>query len=176
MKTKQILSLIAGCCLAANIAAAQTNPLISTQYSNEAIAEMIRKYKSLNARDAVPSPELAARFKADFPKAYDAEWESAGGIFEVEFDRRFRDFSAYYDDKGNLLMIVEEIYRSALPAVVKNAAEARYPKYSFEDINKIRRGTETFYEIEMERRDTDVRLVINSDGTIYDEKNGAAAK
>jgi hypothetical protein len=67
-------------------------------------------------------------------------------------------------------MTVEEAYRSELPAVVKNAAEAKYPKYHFEDIDKIRRGTEVFYKVEMELRDTEVALLIQSDGTIWNEK------
>ncbi|MDR2534090.1 MAG: PepSY-like domain-containing protein [Tannerellaceae bacterium] len=166
---KTFPSLTAGCFLLAYVAAAQ-NPVITTQYSNEAIIEMIGKYESLNSRDAIPSAELAAKFKADFPKAYKIEWEEAGGIFEVEFDRKFKDCTAYYDAKGNLLMTVEEIYRSQLPAVVKTAAESKYPKYSFEDIDKIRRGTETFYKIEMERRDVEVRLIIGAGGAIYGEK------
>jgi hypothetical protein len=67
-------------------------------------------------------------------------------------------------------MTVEEIYRSELPAVVKNAAETKYPKYHFEDIDKISRGTEVFYKIEMERHDTEVELLIQSNGTIREDK------
>jgi hypothetical protein len=67
-------------------------------------------------------------------------------------------------------MTIEEIYRSELPAVVKNAAEAKYPKYHFEDMNKIRRGAEVFYRIEMELRDTEVELLVLPDDTVIDEK------
>jgi hypothetical protein len=67
-------------------------------------------------------------------------------------------------------MTVEETYRSDLPAAVKNAAEAKYPKYRFEDIDKIRRGTEVFYEIEMELRDTEVKLLIRPDGTALENR------
>jgi hypothetical protein len=131
---------------------------------------MIQKYKNADSHDIIPPPELMAKFRADFPKAKKAEWESANDIYEVEFDIRFKDYKAYYDAKGNLLMVVEEIYRSELPAVVKNAAEAKYPKYHFEDLDKIRRGTEVFYKIEMEHRDTDVKLLIKSDGTILEDR------
>jgi hypothetical protein len=118
----------------------------------------------------MPPAKPAAKFNADFPKAHDVEWEVADSIYEVEFDIRFRDWKAYYNAEGNLLMTVEEIYRSDLPAVVKNAAEAKYPKYHFEDIDRIRRGTEVFYRIEMELRDTEVELLVQSNGTITEEK------
>ena len=170
MKLFRFLSVMAGCFVLVQAAAAQTNPAISKEYSDEAIAGMIQKHKAANSRDVIPPAEFAAKFKADFPKASRAEWELAEGVYEVEFDIRFRDCKAYYDVKGNLLMIVEEIYRSELPAVVRNAAETKYPKYSFEDIDRVRRGTEVFYKIEMEHRDAEVKLLVKADGTILDEK------
>ena len=158
-------------CVFVQIAAAQSSvPAISDARSNEAITEMLRKYRSSRSRDVTPPAKLAAKFQSDFPKASDVEWEVADSIYEVEFDVKFRDWKAYYDAEGNLLMTVEEIYRSELPAIVKNAAEAKYPKYHFEDIDRIRRGTEVFYRIEMELRDTEIELTVRSDGVITDER------
>jgi hypothetical protein len=148
------------------MSAAQYVPAISTRYSDEVVAGMIRRHKNAHSRDVNPPSLLASKFKADFPKAHGVEWELADSVYNVEFKLRFRDCEAYYDFEGNLLMLVEEITRSELPAVVKNAAEAKYPKFGFEDIDRIRRGTEVFYKIEMEHRDTDVKLLIKSDGTV----------
>jgi hypothetical protein len=171
MKVLKFFIAFVSCALFVEIATAQSSaPVISNVYSNEAIAETIRKYRTSHSRDVMPPAKLATKFKADFPKASDVEWEVADSIYEVEFDVRFRDWKAYYDAKGNLLMTAEEIYRSELHAVVKNAAEAKYPKYHFEDIDKIRRGTEVFYKIEMELRDTEVELLVRSDGVIMKEK------
>ncbi|MDR0754588.1 MAG: PepSY-like domain-containing protein [Prevotellaceae bacterium] len=152
--------------------ATQTNPAISGKYSNEEITEMIEHYRRSHSRDVMPPAELQQKFKADFPKSYDIEWETDGKIYEAEFDVKFKDYKVYYDSEGNLLMIVQEIFRSELPAIVRNAAEAKYPKYSFEDIDKISRGTEIFYKIEMERSfsDSEVKLLIKSDGTVLEEK------
>ncbi|MDR1022426.1 MAG: hypothetical protein LBL94_04020 [Prevotellaceae bacterium] len=171
MKGLKIFIALAGGALSVQIAAAQPPaPAISNAYSNEAIAEMIRKYRTSRSYDVMPPSKLAAKFNADFPKARDVEWEMADSIYEVEFGVRRRDWKAYYDAEGNLLMTIEEISRSELPAVVKNAAEAKCPKYHFEDIDKIRRGTEVFYRIEMELRDTEVKLLVQSNGTITEEK------
>lgn len=169
MKTFKISSLIACCILCVHVAAAQSVPAISIRYSDETIAGMIRRHKNARSREVVPPSSLAAKFKADFPKAHGVEWELADSVYQVEFKVRFRDCEAYYDFDGNLLMLVEEITRTELPAVVKNAAEAKYPKFGFEDIERIRRGSEVFYKIEMEHRDTDVKLLIKSDGTVSEE-------
>ena len=166
MKSLKFLSVTASCFFFVQTATAQENPAISKEYSNETITSIVQKHKRSHAHDVVPPAALTAKFKSDFPKAHHVEWEVADSIYEVEFDVKFRDYEAYYDAKGNLLMVVEEIHRSELPAVVKNAAETKYPKYHFEDIDKIRSGTEVFYKIEMEFRDTEVKLLIKSDGTI----------
>ncbi|MDR2383742.1 MAG: PepSY-like domain-containing protein [Prevotellaceae bacterium] len=171
MKASKIFIAVMSCAVFVQVATAQSSvPAISDAYSNDTIAEMIRKYRSSHSHDATPPAKTAVKFRADFPKASDVEWEVADSIYEVEFDVKFRDWKAYYDAEGNLLMTIEEIYRSELPAVVKNAAEAKYPKYHFEDIDKIRRGTEVFYKIEMELRDTEIELLIQADGRIIDEK------
>lgn len=150
--------------------AATQNPAISTRYTNEEIAQKIKTYKTSHSQDVVPPANLQQKFHVDFPKASDVEWETAHDIYEVEFDVKFRDFKAYYDAEGNLLTTVEEMYRSELPSVVKNAVEAKYPKYHMEDIDKIRRGTEVFYKIEMEFHDMEVELMLQSNGTILNEK------
>jgi hypothetical protein len=171
MKAIKLFIAVMSCAVFVQIAAAQSSvPAISNAYSNEAIAEMLRKYRSSHSRDVMPPAKPAAKFKVDFPQAFDVEWEVADSIYEVEFDVKFRDWKAYYDAEGNLLMTVEELYRSELPAIVKNAAEATYPKFHFEDIDKIRRGTEIFYKIEMEHHDTEVELLVRSDGVITDKK------
>ncbi|MDR1169237.1 MAG: hypothetical protein LBK97_00185, partial [Prevotellaceae bacterium] len=66
---------------------------------------------------------------------------------------------------------VQEIHRSELPAVVKNAAESKYPKYRFDDIDTIRRGTEIFYKIEMEHKSSgsEVKFLIGEDGAILEQ-------
>jgi hypothetical protein len=170
MKTFKVLTLVASI-FAIQMLAAQ-NPVISNKYSDNEITEMVKQFRSVKAHEVAPPSNLQQKFHTDFPKASDVEWETANDIYEVEFEIRFRDFKALYDKDSNLLMVVEEIRSSVLPAVVKNAAEAKYPKYKIEDIHKIRRGTETFYKVEMEKRfsDTDVKLFIKSDGTVLEER------
>jgi CMP-N-acetylneuraminic acid synthetase len=168
MKKLKVLSLIVSVLFIQTLAA--QSPAISAQYSNEEIAQIVEKYRVSNSYDAVPPAGLQQKFQVDFPKAYDVEWETANDIYEVEFEIRFRDFKVLYDKNGNLLIVKEEIRRSELPAIVKNAAESKYPKYTFEDIDKIRCGTEILYKVEMECGESEVKLLIKSDGSIFQEK------
>jgi hypothetical protein len=168
MKLLKILTLSAGLFFVQTVIA--QNPAISARYSNEEIAQMIKTYQTSHSHDVVPPDNLQQKFQLDFPKAHDVEWEMAHDIYEVEFEISFRDFKAFYDANGNLLMTREEIRHSELPAIVKNAAESKYPKYAFDDIYKIRRGTEVFYNIEMEHGKMEVKLSIKSDGTVVKER------
>jgi hypothetical protein len=171
MKVFKILNVFAVLFFLVQTVAAQVNPAISKEYSNDEIIRMVRKYKSAHSHDAIPNSALIQKFHADFPKAHDVEWEIADSIYEVEFEIKSRDYKAYYDTKGNLLMYIQEIRRTELPATVKNAAESKYPKYRFEDIDKIWRGTAVFYKVEMENKSSDmeVKLIIGEDGVILNE-------
>jgi hypothetical protein len=170
---KKILVLSAGLiCTAFVTSLFAQNPAISTKYSNKEIATFLLNYKHTHHRNVLPEGVLLQKFQQDFPNAHDVEWESNGGIYEVEFEIKFRDFEAFYDKDGNLVMYKQELRERNLPAVVKTAAEAKYPKYRFEDIEKIVKGTETIYKIEMEMdfRDNEVTMFITNEGKFISEK------
>lgn len=144
------------------------SPAITEKYTDAAIDSLIRTHATLAFRDAIPPQALYQKFLKDFPSARDVEWEAAGSIYEVEFEVGHTDHKAYYDEAGNLLMYGYEVRRSELPAAVRDAAKGRYPSYRFDEIKKIRKGTAVFYKIEMERRDSEVKMVIKSDGAFVD--------
>jgi hypothetical protein len=146
------------------------NPAISTKYSNEEIATHIQNYRNSREHDVIPAGALLQKFQQDFPNAYDVEWDTNDEIYEVEFDVKLHDFTAYYDKDGNLLMYKQKIKEKELPAIVKTGAEAKHPKYRFEEIEKIVKGTETFYKIEMEYQDLEVKMFISNEGKIISKK------
>ncbi len=146
------------------------NPEIPKKYSDNVIEMLIQNYKKTPHRDVYVDGILAQKFQQDFPNAHSVEWETNEEIYEVEFWIKLREFKALYSKEGNLLMYKQEIRERELPAVVKTAAEAKYPKYKFEDIEKKVIGTKTLYEIEMEFRDSEVKVIINNEGKFISEK------
>ncbi len=146
------------------------NPAISKKYSNTEIAALINNYKRADNNDVWPSSVLQQKLQQDFPGASSAEWETNNEVFKVDFDIKFRDLEAFYDKDGNLLMYKKEILEKDMPAIVKTAAESKYPKFNFDGIEKIVKGTQIFYKIEMELRDTDVTLFVTNEGKFISEK------
>jgi hypothetical protein len=171
MKSIRILSATAICFFLMQITFAQPNPTISKEYSNEEVTRMIKEYKVSNSHDVIPPAMLQQKFQTDFPGTRDVEWETNENIYEVEFEIQYKDYKAYYDTKANLLMYVQEIYRSELPVSIRKVAQSKYPKYALEDIEKIRRGSDVFYKVEMENEPSnmEVKLLIKEDGTILNE-------
>lgn len=158
------LAVLTSCSLSAQ------NPAISNKYADKEIANFIQNFEMSNHRDVTVDSNLLQRFTEDFPVTHSAEWESNGEIYEVEFEIRSRDFQAYYDKEGNLLMYKQEIPKRELPINVKNTAKAKYPQFRFEDdLEKIVKGTQTFYKIEMERGDMDVTVFILNTGELINK-------
>lgn len=141
-------------------------PVITAQYSIEEIAEMIRLFNISRENNVVPPTELQQKFKTDFPNVYDVEWEFGADIYEVEFEIAYRDYDAYYDRQGVLLMYVTELMLSELPEAVKNAVSARYYGYRIEDIDRINIGTDIFYRIELENGNIELTVSLKPDGTL----------
>lgn len=153
-------------------AQAQVSPSVSAKYSVAQIDEMYRNHKMSGPQNTFPSQELNAKFMKDFPNARDIEWEKTEYLYEVEFEIgriASKDFKVYYDTSGQLLMYEEEISTRDIPTVVKNGALAKYPNFRIEDACKIVKGKETFYEVELEKGDLEVKLTLNSMGSIISE-------
>lgn len=150
-------------------ATAQSTPSVSTAYSNSEIQGFIKSYKSVKSHDTQPVKTLEQKFLTDFPGAKDIDWEKGAGIYEVEFEIGRTDYKAYYNEKADLLMYVLDIKDSLLPAIVKNAAIAKYPNYTIEDRKKVIQGSETFYIIELEKERTEIKATFSTNGTFIKE-------
>jgi hypothetical protein len=142
---------------------------VTKNLSDDEVVKIVDTYNSAHSRDVMPTEVLRKKFTADFPKAKDVEWELTGDIYEVDFDISFADYKALYDEKGTLLMYKTDIAESKLPAIVKNAIYAKYPKYKIEDADKIFAGKSVYYEIEAEWGDVDVKALFKDDGTFIKE-------
>lgn len=140
-------------------------PVITQKYSNVEIQKLIRDSKVVNSTDVLPSETFTTQFMRDFPTSRNPEWETANGIYEVEFEINFRDYEAYYDSQANLLMYKYDIRKSSLPEGIKKTVKDSYPRYRYDDVEKIHMGTDIIYKIELERGEHDVKLYIKENGT-----------
>jgi len=168
MQMKAFISLIT-LVLFSMFTMAQT-PVVSKKYSDADVEKMVQTYKSSKNKDIYPASNFQQQFSKDFPNAKDIDWETAANIYEVDFEFDRIDYKAYYDSNANLVMYTVDVGEYDMPAIVKNAAMAKYPNYKFDDIKKIVKGSETFYEVEMEKsRDKEVKATFRTNGTFIKE-------
>ncbi|MDR1876098.1 MAG: hypothetical protein LBQ84_00585 [Flavobacteriaceae bacterium] len=161
---------ITGTLFLMSLTVAAQNPAVSTKYSDEQIETQIQSYHAANARDVFPDETLSQQLKKDFPTARDIEWETAAGIYEAEFEIKQKDYKAFYDVGGNLLMYAFEIQPSGVPAIIRNAAKSKYPKFKLDrDAKKIVIGTKVLYRVTMESGETEIEATYNSDGNFVKE-------
>ena len=135
----KVVSFIAVVLRAISCSSSAPNPVISTQYTDSKIETLIQSFTP--NRDIQPTATQLQRFQRDFPNAREVDWESNNQIYEVEFEVNHRDFTAFYDNEGNLLMFKQEILNSELPKIVKAVAETQFPNFRLEsDTYKIVKG------------------------------------
>lgn len=148
---------------------AQAEPTVSTIYTVEQIDQMYKDHKMARPQDTYPPQNISTKFAADFQNTRDIDWEKSNSLYEVEFEVGREDYTAYYDMDGNLVMYECESYENQLPAVVKNAALSKYPNFRFDDVDKIVKGKETSYKVELKKGKLDIKIRLKDDGTIINE-------
>lgn len=158
-----------GALVACQSVTAQISPKMSTKYTLEQIDQMYKDHRMAHPRDTYPVAEINQKFTTDFPSAKDIEWEKSNTFYEIEFEIGRDDYKAYYDMQGELVVYKCEISEGDLPAVVRNAALTKYPNFKFEDIDKVVKGKDTFYNLELEKGKLEVKMTLKYDGTIIDE-------
>ena len=156
-----VLSLI--CLVSYQAIMAQSS--FSNKYTDIEIDRMVNKYEKAHSKDIKPTTIFEQRLSKDFPKAKYIKWETAINVYEAEFEIDRIDHKAYYDKNANLIAYLYEISESALPAIVKNAAQAKYPNYEFEDIKKVIKQAGVQYIVEMEKKDKEVKAIFKENGT-----------
>lgn len=143
-------------------------PAISKKYSEQKVYELIMRYNTSNKYNGAANAAVSKAFGRDFPNAYDIEWETNDEIYEVEFEIRNRDFKAYYDKEGNLIIYKQDITVAELPANVNKAIKALYPKYRLDDVDKIVSTNQTYYKVELEYGEHETTIYVDSKGKQLD--------
>lgn len=118
----------------------------------------------------IPASQVPAAitktFKAKFPKTTGLDWEKKGDLYEADFDVNMIDHKALYDASGKLVALKKDIRKADLPAAVKSAIDTRYKGFRIDDAERVERGGKVYYQVELDGRPNDEKLVFTADGQI----------
>lgn len=118
----------------------------------------------------VPSVVLN-EFWTQYPDAKNAEFNSFGMDYEVDFDLYGRDHSAIIGSSGNVLKEKKEVTWNELPTKVQQTLQKDYGQTKIEDPEWVRSAEENYYQAEVNNIFIDKKLVLNSAGEIQVNTN-----
>lgn len=105
------------------------------------------------------------------------DWDLAGWTvlspadYAVTFNMGNDQYYAWYDANGNLIgtsTLVRD--NNGLPYAVNNLLRDKYSGYTIDKIEKEMKNSKTAYEIKLTNGSNNVKLLVDSDGTILKEK------
>lgn len=132
---------------------------------------------AINAQDIyqhqVP-PVIVQAFQATFPDASEIEWEQDGENYKVEFELGVfmlsNDHDVWFDKAGNIVKHKEEISKSDLPKAVLAKIKSDFNGYRIDDPKKITTGRTVIYEMELEKHQSEWKVIIDENGTVLSKK------
>lgn len=102
--------------------------------------------------------------KAHYPAATLVEWEKKKDLFEAEFTVDQQDYSVLIDAAGTITMVKQDLAVTQLPAAIADVIKKEYAAYTLDDLEKIEKGGEVFYQVELEKSLWDKKLVFTASG------------
>ena len=101
-----------------------------------------------------------------YPGARIIELDREMNGYEVDIVHEGRGKEVVFDLEGAWMSSTWDVRINEVPEVVKAAAQAQYPDYRFDDADFVETPTASYYLIEMEQGERDVKVKVSADGTV----------
>ena len=101
-----------------------------------------------------------------YPGARIIEVDREANGYEVDIVHDGRGKEVVFDLEGAWMSSTWDVRINEVPEVVKAAAQAQYPDYRFDDADFVETPTASYYLIEMEQGERDVKVKVSADGTV----------
>ena len=118
----------------------------------------------------VPTP-VQESFAKKYAVATAVQWEQEEpNEWEADFKLEGKKGSASFDNLGNWLETEMVIKKTDVPAEVHKAINLKFDGWKIEEIESIEKPGFAGYEIVLEKEDTEVEVLVTSDGALTIEK------
>jgi hypothetical protein len=124
----------------------------------------------MSCAQSTPSA-VKSTFAKKFPNAKSVEWEKENDSeWEAEFKINEVEYSANFSNDGTWKETEHEIKESELPNAVKNTLDNQFGDYKVEEVELIETPEFSGYEIELEKGEETIELVIDNSGKVLKKK------
>jgi len=111
-------------------------------------------------------------FNQKFSDATKVKWENEDeNEWEAEFKMSGEEYSANFDSRGKWLETEQEIKKSEIPDAVKKTIDNEFSNFKLEEAEITKNEDGTFYEVKLEQKENDLKVVFKSDGTIVKKES-----
>ena len=86
--------------------------------------------------------------------------------YEVDIVHEGRGKEVIFDLDGNWVLTTWDLRMNEVPEVVKAAAQTQYPDYRLDDADFVEAPSASYYLIEMEQGEREVKVKVSADGTV----------
>ena len=118
-----------------------------------------------------PPQTVVKSFQSKFSNAQDVKWAMEGqNEWEAEFKMNGESISATFDKAGKWLETEKEMKKADLPAEVFKSLALRFEGFEIEEVESIETPDFKGYEASLEKRETEVEVLIDKSGEISIKK------
>lgn len=105
-------------------------------------------------------------FQKAYPAAEHVKWTAVDNNIRVDFMENSLEREVLFAKNGATLMAEMEINVDDLPAVIHQAIERDFSGMAIAEAEKMLKGGETFYEIDLGKETGSLEVIYSEDGTV----------
>lgn len=110
-------------------------------------------------------------FGMKFPNAHSLEWTKVhNGLWNAAFELNDKAYQADFVVRGDAVEVDLKLSEDDLPKMIHAVLDKQFPDYHMEDVQKIDQGTDSWYQIEIEKGSEDLDVSIDLEGHIRSKK------
>jgi len=117
----------------------------------------------------VPSVVLNA-FQLKFPGIKETEWELKDGVYKVECEVQSREHDLWIDKNGVVQSHKQDFPKKELPQPIVAYINQHFKDYKIDDADKITAGGKVSYEVDIEKKPEDRKLIFSEEGILLENK------
>jgi len=119
-----------------------------------------------------PPENVKKEFSQKFADAKSVIWDSEeANEWEAEFKINGKEMSACFDNTGKWLETEAEASSKDLPSAVTNTLKSEFPGFKAGESSTIENPEMKGYEIALKNKETEVTVIIGSDGTVLKKES-----
>ena len=120
--------------------------------------------------EAQVPPVVLKAFQSKFPGIKEAKWEVKDEVYKVQCEFQSREHDLWLDKNGIIKKHKQDFPKKELPQAIVSYVNQHFKEYKIDDADKITAEGKVFYEVDIEKKPEDRRLLFSEEGALIENK------